>query len=123
MWNRATFQAKSDNEAYSEFLKEEEREKKIMQSKDEWIAAQSAIKKSYFSNLQDDKFDAFLINGFIGVMVTFVIIVILCFVFRKCCTSSLIGANKDMEELDREAYDDLKKEYMERRRAKIAEQR
>lgn len=62
-----------------------------------------------------------MINGFIGVMVLFMLIILLCFVFRKYCTHSLIGGNKDMEELDREAYDDLKKEYMERRRAKIAE--
>lgn len=94
-----------------------------MQAKDEWIAAQAAIKKSYFSNLRDNKFDEFIINGFIGVMVLFMIIVVLCFVFRKYCTSSLLHTDKEMEELDREAYDDLKKEYMERRRAKIAEQR
>jgi signal transduction histidine kinase len=72
-------------------------------------------------NVKDQKFDEFMINGFIGVMVIFMIIVVLCIVFRKYCTHPLIGGNKDMEELDREAYDDLKKEYMERRRAKIAE--
>lgn len=59
-------------------------------------------------NLKDEKFDKFMINGFIGVMVIFMIIVVLCFVFRKHCTHSLVGGNKDMEELDREAYDELK---------------
>lgn len=103
-------------------MKEEQREAEIMNVKQEWQAAQSAIKKSYFSNLEEDKFDEFLIHGFIGVMVLFIIIVFLCIVCRKCCNSKLAN-DKEMEELDREAYDDLKKEYMERRRAKIAEQR
>jgi len=102
-------------------LREDLKEKLIMSSRDKWQAAQSAIKHEYYSNIKNNKFDEFMINGFIGVMVIFMVIVILCFVFRKYCTGSLVGANKDMEELDREAYDDLKKEYMERRRTKIAE--
>ena len=78
-------------------MRETEKEAKIMRYKDEWLAAQSAIKKTYFSNLKDDKFDEFMINGFIGVMVIFMVIVILCFVFRKYCTHSIVGADKNME--------------------------
>lgn len=106
-------------DAYYEFMREEEKEKQIMQYKADWIQAQAMIKKTYFSNLQQEKFDEFLIHGFIGVMVLFILIIILCIVFRKYCTSPLV----DQEQLDHEAYDDLKKEYMERRREKIAEQR
>ena len=67
--------------------------------------------------MQQEKFDEFLIHGFIGVMVLFILIIILCIVFRKYCTSPLV----DQEQLDHEAYDELKKEYMERRREKIAQ--
>lgn len=101
-------------------MKEEIREREIMSVKGEWQAAQQAIKKTYFSNLEDDKFDEFLIHGFIGVMTAFILIVCLCIICRKCCKQSLV-VDHDIEQLDREAYDDLKKEYMERRRAKIAE--
>ena len=66
--------------------------------------------------MEEEKFDEFLIHGTIGALSILIIMICLCFCFRRCCTRSLVVDRRDMEQLDREAYDDLKKEYMERRR-------
>lgn len=66
-------------------MKVNDRLEGIMKYSDEWQAAQSAIKKSYFSNIKDNEFDRFLIHGFIAVMTLFIIIVMLCLIKAKCC--------------------------------------
>ena len=122
-WNRAKFIKKADVDAYVEFMREHRREVDIYQQRGEWLAAQDAIKKSYFMNIQNNKFDEFLIHGFIATMGLLLLAVIMCFAMRKCCCKQTLAVDRDIEQLDREAYDELKKDYMERRRAKIAEQR
>ena len=61
------------------------------------MAAQDAIKKSYFMNVKNNKFDEFLIHGFIALMAMLLFAVVFCFLCSKSCCQSKLRADRDIE--------------------------
>ena len=71
-------------------MEEEEKEKKLMQTREVWLLEQKKMRETYFSQNKSKKFDEFLEQAIIITLIVFIVIVILCFVFRKSCKRSLV---------------------------------
>lgn len=97
MWDRSKFEHKNDVDEWAKFQKEDSRLTEIMQIKNEWIKAQEEIKKSYYKNAEEEKFDEFIIHGTIAAISFLIIMICLCFCCRRCCTRSLVVDRRDME--------------------------
>ena len=79
-------------------MHEHRKETELYQDHGEWTAAQEHVKRTYFMNIQQNKFEQFLIHGFIASIGILLLMIVLCIAGRKhCCGPQIRIRKRDME--------------------------